>query len=188
LYRSLVLLAGWRSRAKQRARLVYFRGAVPEPTMCCCERLAERGLTRYMCVCLYMYIYTYIHIYIYNTHPILCRPLTALARGRTGFTTRARLVYFRGALPEPTLRCCRRLAERRRVKRVAAVCAIWSAFRHDAKRLLGACTKGILDSRAGRGISTKISSQQKQNPEDNTGIGRTNISASRYNHILRVRL
>ena len=32
-------------------------------------------------------------------------------------------------------------------------------------------------------MSTKFGSQQKQSPEDNTGGGRTNTSASRYNHI-----
>ena len=32
-------------------------------------------------------------------------------------------------------------------------------------------------------MSTKIGSQQKQSAEDNTGGGRTNTSASRYNHI-----
>ena len=31
-------------------------------------------------------------------------------------------------------------------------------------------------------MSTKIGRQQKQNLEDNTGGGRTNTSASRYNH------
>jgi len=34
----------------------------------------------------------------------------------------------------------------------------------------------------GAPVSTKIGSQQKQSPEDNTGA-RTNTSASRYNHI-----
>jgi len=32
-------------------------------------------------------------------------------------------------------------------------------------------------------MSTKIGSQQKQSPEDNTGGRRINTSASRYNHI-----
>jgi len=32
-------------------------------------------------------------------------------------------------------------------------------------------------------MSTKFGSQHKQSPEDNTGGGRTNTSASRYNHM-----
>ena len=37
-------------------------------------------------------------------------------------------------------------------------------------------------------MTTKIGSQYKQSPEDNTGGGRTNTSASRYNHMRRGRV